>query len=58
MSFANLVLYGRVIPNLGKSNEGDTCGGDASNNDKALSADNPDDWAEIKKFYRHRRKQK
>lgn len=59
MSFANLVLYGRVIPNIGNDKESDA---DASSGigetERTLCADNPNDWEEIKKFYKRRKKSK
>lgn len=51
-------MYGAVIPSF---NSGGKVGEDGKNDgrsEETLSADNPDDWKEIKQFYRRKKRKK
>lgn len=53
MSYENLLLYGAVIPSFGSGGDEAKGGG---KHDETLSADNPEDYAKIREFYRKRGK--
>ncbi len=51
MSYANIIMYGSVIPSFGKTKkDGKDTGGD----EDVADMGNPDDWQRIKDFYRHK----
>lgn len=53
LSYANFIMYGAVIPSFGGS-ENEVNGGGGQG--ETLSADKPEDWDKIRKFYRRRKR--
>lgn len=56
LSYANIILYGAVIPSFGTKKDGDGKDTGDGKGGETVSADNPEDWEKIKKFYRRKRK--
>lgn len=56
LSYANIILYGAVIPSFGTKKDGDDKDAEYGKGGETVSADNPEDWEKIKKFYRRKSK--
>lgn len=57
LSYANIILYGRVIPSFDTGDkDGKDKGDGTGKNEETVSADNPEDWKKIKQFYRRKKK--
>lgn len=54
LSYANIILYGAVIPSFGIKKDVDGKDADDGKGGETVSADNPEDWEKIKKFYRRK----